>query len=242
MFKKIFISFFIFSGILFISSISSAEFKAVVPQIPTAEYYVKLFKAMSESSGNNFSIEILPFARSIYLVETKQADIGIQVENPIPKKQAEMKYDYSTKEMFNIIFVLYCNKNKILDVNELKTGNPKNYKIESDIGHVDYFTFQCKGSSSIDASLKKVDNGDIDGFIFSQSSTDVALKKLGLKNINRQNFDSFKSKFIIQKGKKGSDFDKMLSDNIDKIKANGKFQQAIGQYAQTAEKYVDWQP
>jgi len=242
--KRRFFIFFIVC-LLFLSSFALAakDYKVAVAQLPTTDSYVALIKAIGEETKNNFNIEVFPMARSVYLIENNQVDFQCPlIENPDPKKAANSKFDYSTTTVYKLVFVLYSNKAKNISAEELKKGNPKNYKIETDIAHVDYFNFSCSGSPSIEASLKKVDSGAIDGFIFSITSSDKMLKSLALKNIKRQYFDTFNNKFLIAKGTKGGEIDKMLSDGMTKIKANGKYDQILGSLLKMAEKYDDWQP
>lgn len=177
------------------------------------------------------------------MMETKQADIeSSYVQIPDQGKWAGLKYDYSSAVLAKIVFVLYANKAKPISVDDLKAGNAKGYRIETDSAHVDHFSFAIAPSSSIDASLKKLDSGEIDGFVFSQGSTDVALKRLGLKNVSRQYYDTFSGVFLLQKGGRGGPIDAMITDGLAKIKANGKYQEIMGPYTAGASKYIEWQP
>lgn len=227
------------------SALSAIEYKAVVPQLSpiSTTAYQSLITAIVEATGNTVKTEVLPFARCLYMIETKQADIeSIIVALPDPEKHADLKFDYSTADAVKIIFVLYTNPKKPIDVTELKKGNPKAYKIETDIAHVNHFSFAIAGSSSMDASLKKVDSGSIDGYIFSQASADAALRNLGLKNIVRTYFDTWTGKLLVVKGGAGGPIDKMISEGFAKIQASGKYQAIMGQLIAGASTFKDWQP
>lgn len=232
-------------GILFAAGVFAQSLSVVVPQLsPIAtDTFTKIIKTMAEVEGKTVSVQVLPFARAVYMMETKQADIeSTEIQNPDKAKWAGLKYDYSTAEVLKIVFVLFTNKAKPVAVADLKGGNAKGYKIETDTAHTGYFPFATIASTSIDASLKKLDSGEIDGFIFSQGSTDPALKRLGYKNIARQYYDTFSGGFLLQKGGRGGPIDSWLSDGLAKLKANGKYQEIVGPYAATASKYVEWQP
>lgn len=219
------------------------EYKAVVPQVAPAaiDAFSKSIQAIVESEGKKAVPQTVPFARAVYMLEAKQADmLVVIVQIPDQTKWADLKYDYSTDSLLSIVFVLYTNKAKPVTVAELKAGNPKGYKIETDTAHTLHFPVAV-GSTSIDASLKKLEEGTIDGFIFSQGSTDVALKRLALKNIKREYFDTLNGVFGLQKGARGGPTDKMLSAGLAKIKANGKYKELIGAYSDSASKYLDWQ-
>jgi ABC-type amino acid transport substrate-binding protein len=221
------------------------DYKGVVGQLSplTMETFKNLATSVVEATGNKIAIEIVPPARGIYLIENKQADFYTAIiAITDPKKIADLKYDYSTADTHNVVFVLYTNKKKPIDPADLKKGNPKKYKIETDISLADYFNFNIQTSTNAEGSLKKVDSGSIDGYIFSQPSTDPILKKIGAKNIVRQYYETYNGKFILPKGAKGGEIDKMISDGMAKIRANGKYQEIMGGLLAAGAKYIEWQP
>lgn len=236
---------FIAAAVLFsVYGAAAQEYKVVVPQVSPAaiEVYTKSMEAIADAEGKKVAIQVLPFARAVYMIEAKQADIqSTIVQIPDKAKWAALKYDYSTEELIKIVFVLYTNKSKPVGAAELKAGNPKGFKIETDAAHTPHFPFAAP-STSIEASLKKLDAGTIDGFVFSQGATDGLLKKLELKNVRRENFDTLSGVFLLQKGGRGGSIDKMISSGLAKIKANGKYKTIVGAYAEAASKYSDWQP
>jgi len=227
------------------TGLAAQELKVVVPQVsPTAiDVYTKSIQTIADLAGKKISVQVVPFARAVYAMEAKQADIEAAITQiPDQKKWAALKFDYSTAEFLKIAFVLYTNKAKPISVDELKSGNPKKYKIETDGAHVEHFPFAITASTNIDASLKRVDAGEIDGFIFSQGTTDGALKRLGYKNIARTYYDTFTGVFMLQKGARGGPLDAMISDGMAKMRASGKYQEITGAYTAAASKYIEWQP
>jgi polar amino acid transport system substrate-binding protein len=210
--------------------LSANEYKVVVSQLPVADMYSNLLKAIAEETNNTFNIEIVPFSRLGYLIENNLVDICGPLISPKSQiKQNNLKYDLSTSTILEMVFVLYTNKN--INIDELKKGNPKKYYIETEIAHINLFDFECYPSTNIEGSLKKVDIGKIDGYIFAQGSTDMVLKKGDYKNIKRLYYDTFQLKFAIKKGTKGGEIDKILTNGINKIKDNGKYEKIIGAYA-----------
>ncbi|MBW1783932.1 MAG: hypothetical protein JRL30_24725 [Deltaproteobacteria bacterium] len=135
-----------------------------------------------------------------------------------------LPFGHSTETIFDVVFVLYTNK-KNKDIDPTNVGK---YVIETDRAHVGYFDFPIKPSDSIESSLKKVDMGRIDGFIFAMPETDAVLKRLGLKNIKRTEFRKFEVKIIIPKGQKGKEVDAILSKLIQTLKNNGEYEKAMG--------------
>jgi len=225
--------------------LAAQEFKVVVPQVSQAaiDTYKNAIEAIAKVEGKTVSIQVVPFARAVNLIETKQADIEATiVQIPDQKKWAALKYDYSSAELVKIVFVLYTNKAKPITVAELKAGNAKGYKIETDTAHVNHFPFAATPSTNIEASLKKLDSGSIDCFVFSQGSTDAVLKRLGLKNVARQYYDTFSGVFMLQKGGRDGAVDAWITDGMAKIKASGKYQEIVGPYSAGASKYIEWQP
>jgi hypothetical protein len=221
------------------------EVKVVVPQLsPLAtETYTKVIQAVLDAGGRQASIQTVPFARAIYLMETKAADVECSlVQNPDKAKWTALKYDFATPEVLKIVFVLFTNKAKPIKVADLKAGKLPGLRLETDATLLDYFPVPMSSSTSIDASLQKVDSGAIDGYIFSQGSADPSLKKLGLKNVQRQYYDTFTGAFLLQKGGRGGALDKVLIDGMAKIVASGKYKEITGPYSTTASTYSDWQP
>jgi polar amino acid transport system substrate-binding protein len=224
---------------------AAQEYKVLVPQLSpsTTDIYRKAATAIVQAGGAKASIEVVPFARAIHLIEAKQADmLCFEIENPDPAKVAKLTVDYSTANLFQMVFVLYANKDRPVDASELKRGNPKHLVVETDLAHVEYFPFQATGSSDIDSSLKKLAVGRIDAFVFAQPSTDAALKRLGLKNVTRQLYGLYNAKIILQKGARGGTLDQTLTRGLEKMKKDGSYQQLMGQYLEGASKFIEWQP
>jgi len=240
--SRFILSFIMFLGLC--SVLGAQEYKVVIPQLSpaTVETYTNLAKAIFDAAGIKATIEVVPFARAIFMVQDKQADMLVsEIENPITAKAASQKFDTSTTPLFQIVFVLYANKAKPVDATELQKGNPKNLVIETDSAHVDFFSFTPVASTAFDASLKKVDAGRIDGYIFAQPSVDATLKNLGLKNITRTFYSSYTTKIILQKGARGGALDKAITSGVEKIKANGTYDTIMGKYVAGASKYIEWQ-
>jgi polar amino acid transport system substrate-binding protein len=208
----------------------------------TTETFKNYMLAIAEETNSTFEIQIVPAARALYLIENNQVDIAMpKTIIRIPSMVKDFKYDYSTALLPSSAYVLYTSKSKNITAAELKKGNPKGYNIETNSSLVDMFEFKAQPSTSIEASLKKVDTGTIDGYLYSQISTDAALKTLGLKNIKRQYYKDSELGFMIKKGTIGSPIDKILVDGTNKLKANGKFDKFMGDAIKQG-KYDDWQP
>jgi polar amino acid transport system substrate-binding protein len=222
--------------------VAAQSYNVSVRQLATSDMYVSLIKAIGEEMKVSMKVQIVPGGRANYLIENKQADIVLpDLRIPDAAKRAQLKFDDSSVTMYNLSFVLYTNKDKSVDIADLKKGNTKGYKIETDVSQVNTFEFTGTPTTNLDASLKKVNDGTIDGFIFSQSTGDALLKKGGYKNVKRNFYGIYDMAFMLQKGKAGGDLDKLLTAGIAKLKANGKYDAIIGQAVKDG-LYKDWQP
>jgi hypothetical protein len=227
----------LFVLVLGLATFAGAQtYKVAIMQVPAAEVYRTFIKALGEATNTTFDIQVVPPARTVYLIENKQVDLTFPL---IGLKDVEkikaLKYDYSTTVVYKSAFVLITNKSKPVDIADLKKGNTKGYKIETDVSMVNQLEFTGIPSTSVEASLKKVDSGVSDGFIHSQVTVDAVLSTLKLSNVKRQLYDYFDADFTIQKGGRGGKVDKLLADGLNKLKANGKFDAILGETVKAAQ-------
>jgi hypothetical protein len=213
----------------------------VIGQLPISDPLSKLMTAMCEAMNVKIEIQVVPMARLTYLIETKQVDIALpMLRLKDPDQIKLLNYDYSTVIFDKSPFVLYTNKKKPVDIANLKNGNSMGYKIETDIGNIKLFGFTAQGSTNIEASLKKVNDGLIDGFLHS-AVVDPILQSLSLTNIKRQLYEYFDIGFALQKGGQGGPVDKFLTEGMKRLMDTGKFDQIMG-FLIKQETYDDWQP
>lgn len=227
---------------LFLGPVQAKDLKASLPMIPPLVeskdkgILVDLLKAMAEEyKGGKITWEVFPFKRSMENVEKGRADFHMpQLVNPkiSPDK---LPFQWSSDVIFKVVFALYSNKNN-------KDINPKNvskFRCETDLGTMDFFDFKIAGSPDIESSLKKVDLGRLDAWIFAMPESDLALKKLQPKNIKRWEYAKYDVRIVLSKGPGGKETDKILSDLIKKLKANGKYQKIMAPILD--QKFDPWQ-
>ncbi len=194
---------------------------------------VDLVKAIEKILGEKIERFVVPFARSMSNIIEGEVDFHMPLIKLPESKSKKLPYDYSTETIFHVNFVLYSNKKKLLDLNNLK-----NFKIETDRAHVNYFEFPITPSSGIENSLKKLSVGRIDGFIFADFATDPILKQLKFQNIKRELFKVYDVKIILSKGARDGDIDKKLTEAISKLRKSGEFDKIMS----TIDKSFDnWQ-
>lgn len=220
--------------------VGAVDMKATLAEMPVyAEstqkgVLVDLVKAMAKTSGKDIEIQVVPFNKSMHDVVDGKADFHMPLIKAENIDETTLDYANSTETIFHVNFVLYTNKNKPVDKASLK-----DYRIETDLAHVKYFDFPIQGSARLDSSLKKVDAGRIDGFIFADFASDPIVKQEGLKNIHRELYKVFDVKIILPKGEKGKATDAFLTETIEKMRTDGSFNKIMSPIDQP---YNDWQP
>lgn len=209
------------------------------PLVETKEkgILVDLCKAMAaEYKEGKITWDVVPFPRSLDNVEKGRADLHMPYITP-PNPQ-RIPFQYSSDVIFKVIFTLYTNKSN----KEINSKNLTKYKVETDEGCkyiLDSTIPNITGSPSIESSLQKVDKGRIDAWLFAMPESDMALKKLDLKNVKRSEYRKFDVKALLPLGEKGKEVDKIYADLIKKLKASGKYQKIMAPILD--QKFENWQ-
>ncbi len=195
-------------------------------------------KAMERVSGEKIEFVVVPFARSMSYVQNRRVDFHMPlIKMPfhsehinqmplhhVPHTEAGTStFDYSTETIFHVNFTLYTKKGSVIT-----PENVKDYAVETDLAHVDYFDFPITPSTSIGGSLKRVDAGRIDAFIFADNAADPIVKREELFDLKRQLFKRYDVKIILPKGGRGGPTDVFLSNTIEKMRESGEFDEIMG--------------
>ncbi len=242
--KRLNLNFFAFTFtimILIIANAHAADYKVSLAKMPVyAEspekgVLVEFSKALASESGKSFQITVDPFARSMNNVKSGEADIHMPLIAIPDIDLTTLPYDYSTETIFHVNFVLYTKKNSGITKEKLYSGG---LKVETDIAHVPYFDFKVTGSANLVQSLKKVNAGRIDAFIFADFASDPLIKKFNLTNIKRDLFRVYDVKIILPKGGRGGSVDNFLSKTIASMRTKGEFDKIMGIID---APYEDWQ-
>jgi polar amino acid transport system substrate-binding protein len=208
-----------------ISPATARNLKASLSRIPMLSestekgLLIDLLKAMDEVyTEGTITIEVYPSSRAISNIINGSHDFFMPMLRSKHVDEATLPFAYSDVALFESIFVLYTNKNS--DVTAATAGN---YKIETEAPLVTYYGFEAQPSVNAVQSLKKVDIGRIDGYIMAMTEIDALLKTLDLKNIKRIYFDTFEAPMVVKKGPGGKEVEKLLTELLDKVKANGTY-------------------
>lgn len=166
-----------------------------------------------------------PFVRSLKNVMRGTADMHMPILlNPLVK-ESDLGFSHSSDTIFKVDFALYTHK----DNPYIRPGNLARFSIETVRGHCQYFDFNIKGSSSIESSLRKLSLQRIDGFVFSMTSTDIVLNKLGLTRVKRWYYNTFDVKMVLPKEtKKQKKIDAILAGLIQQLKQTGEYDKIMG--------------
>ena len=226
-------------------AVNAKDYKISVGKLPLYSeskdkgILIDVLKAMDEEyKEGRFIIEVYPFGRSINNVVTGKADIHFPTigkniwskENDIYEKELNKQgLRRSSCSLTKTHFALYTNTEKP----ELDISKIQNYKIETDIGHTIFFNKNMQGTTCLPCSVEKLSAGRIDGLVFASREIDFMIKDGKYKNIKRQNFKIFGSKFILPTGEKGEEIDKLLASLIEKMIKNGTL-------AKIAKPYTDY--
>ncbi len=206
------------------SVLPAQTYRVAVGDIPGAvENNVALLKAIASAMNFKLEVQIVPMNRMFYMVTNGQADLGvptIKVTNP--EKVKALPYDLSEASIVPIELWLYTNKAKPVSIEELKNGNKKNYYIESEAANIDLIDFKIYASTTVEAGIKKLDAGRIDGFIHNNQAVDPIIEALKLKSIDKQLFVTFDTGYVLPKGQRGGKLDKLLVAGKEKLRKSGE--------------------
>lgn len=230
--------------LLLSSNMPAGSFRATMAGMPlSAEIddkgrlkgaYVELVRALDRLTGTRTKIEVVPFKRSILNLIEGKADFHIPLIEAPNADLDKLPYAFSTQTLFQVAFVLYTHKNKPLDVNNLGK-----YEIATDSAHTQFLDFPAIGITCLSCSIKMVNEGRLDGFIFAQNEIDPYIREMGLNNIHRQLYKNFNVKILIPKGEAGKEVDHYFTIGIQKLKQSGEYDRLL---APVLSPYREWQP
>lgn len=225
---------------LCVQTLIGAEYTASLAKMPVyAEskekgVLVDLVKALAKESGATINYNVVPFARSMDDVINKRVNFHMPLIVSTLVDESKLDYAHSTETIFHVNFILYTNKKKAVDRTKLKE-----YKIETDKAHTQYFDFPVIASTNLAGSLRKLNAGQIDAFIFADFASDPIIKEENLTNIKRELYYRFDVKIILPKGAKGGPVDQFLTKTIQAMRKKGEFQKIMDVID---TPYDNWQP
>lgn len=214
------------------STVKGTNIKVSLPIIPPliteqkTGAIVELVKAMAaEYKDGEMTFDVYPMARSMENVMSGSADCHCPYVKNHNITDSDNVFYYTTEPFGMVIFVLYTNKN-VKDLTPDKVKDKK-FKVEIQSGHKEYLGDLPEAAP--DAGLQKVDAGRIDGYIATMDVCDPLLQQMQLKNVKRQNFDSFETSIIFKKNDEGKQKQEIVNSLIKKITENGVYDKIMGE-------------
>jgi len=206
--------------------------------------YVDLVKVIDEVyTEGSIVIEVNPIKRAQEILINGQADFYLPKIKTQYTDISALPYKILEKKIGQIAFVLYSNVNKKLTKKELDDALAKGgdfpFKLESSPSLKDSFKYPYTVSNSVEESLRKLDSGRIDGYIWAQEEADAYIKNNKLKSINRSLFYNFDDVLAIVNSEKTDKINKILTDCISELENSGKLKTL---YEKIHMPYDDWQP
>ncbi len=181
-------------------------------------FLIDLVKAMNVASGTKITVELVPFARAMDLVQSGKADFQMPLIRNTTLDDNNLPYLYSTETIFHVNFVLYTNAANPIDKKKLSA-----YKIETDAAHTPYFPFPTIASFDLAGSIKKLQAGRIDGFIFADAAIDPIIKDLKFTDIKRELYYRYDVKITLPRNDNFAKTDAFLTATIKKLRASGEY-------------------
>ena len=191
---------------------------------------VDVVRQWSVETGREISVERFPFKRGLMMAAQGEVDFHFPLIRGREDTDAALPFSYSSATIFTVNFVLYTRRGVALDIDNLKS-----YRIATHSGHANLFPFPVIEDHSIEGSLRKVESGRIDGFIFADVGTDPVLFDLGLMGIQRQLYKGYDVHAVIAHEEKGGPVDQFITE------ATRNMDRAILGLAMVDQPYRDWQ-
>jgi len=191
---------------------------------------VLLVRDWGKKLNREIIVQRYPFKRSLMHAANGDVDFHFPLIFDPQTSPADLPFAYSTSVVTKVNFVLYTREGHELDLDNLGQ-----YNIATFSGHGKLFPFDVIEDHSIEGSLRKLQLGRIDGYIFADNGGDPALLELGLTGIHRQLYKVYDVHAVLAHGRKGGEADQFITDavNLQSVEL-----QAL---AMVNQPYLDWQ-
>lgn len=163
---------------------------------------IEYLHQVEAESGLTFSIEVLPFARSLKQVEDGKADIHLPLINSAFIRQSVInpqRLKLSDLQLFQVAFRLYFLKDKPVPF----IGDGKHPIIATDLAHVSFFDFPTLGIPCVSCGLDQIEKGRIEGLIFAETEVNNLIREKQLQQIDSILYERFAVHFVVANTEKG---------------------------------------
>ena len=191
---------------------------------------VDVIRQWGKTSGRAMTIERFPFKRSLMMAANGEADFHFPLIKDQDASDQGLPFAYSSTVVHTVNFVLYTRRGEDIDLSQ-----PEKYRIATHGGHGNLLPFPVTEDHTIEGSLRKLDTGRIDAFIFADSGGDPVLLDLGLMNIERRLYKVYDVHAVISHDKKGGEVDEFITE------ATKTMSRELLGLAGVDQPYHDWQ-
>ena len=223
------------AALLLVTSAAAAaeELRISVPLPMGADphsVWYKLARAIAREWPEGEATVLPPesFEKSIDAVVKGRADVHFPLMQSPARSDDELPYRYSSFTLSETPFALYVRKGeRRIDPAHLTIAALAQFRIETDRAHAGLFYGKFREADSIESGLRRVDAGQIDGFLFSTYSTDPIVARLKLAKLVRIPYRRVQDKMVLPRGADGAELDEKLGLIIDRLRDSGEYRRIM---------------
>jgi polar amino acid transport system substrate-binding protein len=209
---------------------------------PEQGVLVDIVRAIDEVwEDGTIEIVVFPFGRSIQNVVRGEADFHIPgfvantVDPSLPTPLARCPVPLGEVEI-----VIYSHENNPISREDIEAamaaGGRFPYVIEAGIQEM--FAFPTVSSSSTDQSLRKVQAGRVDAYLWPPEA-DILVRDLGLDRLHREFLDRYDDPIIVANTEAGREVSEILAEALTILQQQGRLE---GLHAPMHMPFTEWQP
>jgi len=195
---------------------------------------VDLLHALDRVTHSSTKMVLRPFARSFIETAAGHADFHIPfIQNdgsPAPEGLVYVKgVDFG-----EVQFVIYSRKDMPLNAETVTHAKA----VETEAGHVSFFSFPVTETHCVPCSLDKILLGRADALIVSSDIVDPLLNKLKYKAIHRAFYKAYPVRALVPANADSAATRRYLAEGLERLKETGELWSITRHQA----GYSDWQP
>lgn len=244
MIKSYIISLTFFAGCALISfswpALSEVSLKIAVAELPDVDkhpkedLFVKLLSAI-EKQPYISQIEILrmPFARSIVELGRAHVDAQLPIMYDPQDAQGATEYmeqfgvslnelTYTDETLFRAHFVIVSREEL-----GITPETVAQFDVVTDISHVAFFKNQFPGTHSMKASIARVQNGSLSGYLFEEHKVNQVIRELDFVDHRLNTWAFYDVRLMVRNDKRGIRVKNAIDKSIEALKASGEFQRIM---------------
>lgn len=219
---------------------SEVSLKIAVAELPDVDKHPKedlLVNLLSAIEKQPYvgRIEILrmPFARSI--VELARGNVDAQLPIMYDPQDALGATEYMKQIGVSLNELTYTDENLfrahfvIVSREELHItpDTVAQFDVATDISHVAFFKNQFPGTHSMKASIARVQNGSLSGYLFEEHKVNQVIRELDFVDHRLNTWAFYDVRFMVRNDQIGKQVKGALDKSIKALKASGEYQRIM---------------